>query len=158
MTDRLTATAVSDEILGEALKAIGQKERTVAEMERWLDERGVEAGDRERVLAYLTENLALDDARFAEAFTADKRRLSGWGNDRIEETLRKRGIDSSLIRKALAQPDEESEVDRAVRVLKERRVSLDDDRGRQKALGMLARRGYSAEEAYDAIRRLRPAV
>lgn len=145
-----------DELLAGALAAIGHKERTVAEMERWLDQREAGPEEKARVIGYLTENLALDDARFAEAFTADKRQLSGWGSERIEETLRGRGIEPGLIRRALEQEEEESEVDRAERVLRDRRLDLGDDRGRQRAMGVLARRGYSAEEAYAAIRRACP--
>ncbi len=39
------------------------------------------------------------------------------------------------------------------RLLRERRHDLGDDAGRRRALGMLARRGYEAEVAYEAIRR-----
>lgn len=145
-----------DEILAGALAAIGRKERTIAEMEQWLEEREVEPEEQARVIAYLIENLALDDARFAEAFAADKRELSGWGNDRIEETLRRRGVRSDLIGSALDRPGDGGEVDRAARVLAEKRVDLGDDRGRRRAMGMLARRGYSAEDAYAAIRRAGP--
>lgn len=147
---------MSDKILAGALAAIGRRERTVAEMERWLEQQDAGPDEKDRVIAYLTENLALDDARFAEVFTADKRELSGWGNDRIEETLRRRGIRPELIQSALEQAGEESEVDRAARVLGEREIDLGDDRGRRRAMGMLARRGYSAEDAYAAIRRAGP--
>ena len=54
--------------------------------------------------------------------------------------------------------DGEGEVERAARLLGEKGVDLSDDRGRSRALGMLARRGYGAEEAYAAIRRARPAA
>ena len=147
---------MSDELLAGALAAIGRRERTVAEMERWLEQREAGPDERARVIAYLTENLALDDARFAEAFSADKHQLSGWGNDRIEQALRRRGIRSDLIGSALEQPGDGTEVDRAARLLAEKRVELGDDRGRSRALGMLARRGYSAEDAYAAIRRAGP--
>ena len=149
---------MSDEILGGALAAIGRKERTVAEMRQWLADREVDPGECERVIGYLTENLALDDERFARAFTADKRELSGWGNERIERTLLGRGIPSHLVQSALEQEDGEGEVERGARLLGEKGVDLSDDRGRSRALGMLARRGYGAEEAYAAIRRARPAA
>ena len=66
--------------------------------------------------------------------------------------LLRRGVERRLVEEALSPDDGESEVDRAVRVLKERGADLGDDRGRQRALGLLARRGYDAEEAYAAIR------
>ena len=63
--------------------------------------------------------------------------------DLVDEALWPGGTDG---------PDAETEVERAVRVLNERGADLSDDRGRQRALGLLARRGYEAEEAYAAIR------
>ncbi len=146
---------MADELLAAALAAIGRKERTESEMRQWLAEREAGAEDCERVMEYLVENLALDDERFAIGYVEDKRRLSGWGNDRIESALYGRGIPAHLVSMALARGDEESEVDRATRVLLEKGSGLEDDRSRQRALGLLARRGFCAEDAYAAIRRAR---
>jgi regulatory protein len=148
---------MADELLAKALAAISRKDRTEAEMRAWLTEREAGPEETEEVIGYLIENLALDDRRFAFVYTSDKRQLAGWGRDRIRKTLLKRGIDRHLVEEALAQPgsdgeEAETEVDRAVRVLSEKGADLSDDRGRQRALGLLARRGYDAEEAYAAIR------
>lgn len=143
---------MADELLAKALAALGRKALTEAEMREWLANREVEEEEAERVISFLTENLALDDRAFAVAFASDKRELSGWGKDRIREVLLRRGVERRLVEEALSPDAGESEVDRAVRVLKERGADLGDDRGRQRALGLLARRGYDAEEAYAAIR------
>ena len=143
---------MADELLAKALAALGRKALTEAEMRERLAAREVEEGEAERVVSFLTENLAIDDRAFAVAFASDKRELSGWGKDRIREVLLRRGVERRLVEEALSPDDGESEVDRAVRVLKERGADLGDDRGRQRALGLLARRGYDAEEAYAAIR------
>jgi len=145
---------MADEILAKALGAIGRKERTVSEMTEWLRERDYEEEEVDRVVAFLIENEALDDQRFAIAFANDKRELSGWGSDRIEEVLRRRGLRGDQIRVALNQEVEVGEVDRAVGILLKKGAQVDDPRDRQKALGLLARRGYCAEDAYAAIRRL----
>ena len=149
---------MADKVLAKALGAIGRKERTVVEMRQWLADREVEEEEIDRVVNFLIENEALDDRKFAFAYVSDKRELSGWGRTRIRESLLKRGLKRDLIQEALDQvTDEEiSEVDRAARVLEERGADLSDDRGRSRALGLLARRGYSSEEAYAAIRRRSP--
>lgn len=144
---------MADEVLAAALSAIGRKERTEAEMRQWLAEREVASDQAERVMAYLIENLAVDDRRFALGYVEDKRRLSGWGSERIETALWKRGVPRDLIEIALGCDDGEGEVERATRVLLEKGSELGDDRGKQRALGLLARRGFSAEDAYAAIRR-----
>lgn len=145
---------MADELLAAALAAIGRKERTEYEMREWLAARDARPEESERVIAYLIENLALDDERFAIGYVEDKRRLSGWGNERIESSLYSRGVPPRLISAALAR-DDESEVERATRVLLERGSEFDDDRARQRALALLARRGFCAEDAYAAIRRAR---
>lgn len=143
---------MADELLAKALGALGRKALTEAEMREWLAVREVGEEEAERVISFLVENLALDDRAFATAFASDKRELSGWGKDRIREVLLRRGVERRLVEEALRPDEGESEVDRAVRVLKEKGAELGDDRGRQRALGLLARRGYDAEEAYAAIR------
>jgi regulatory protein len=144
---------VADEALAAALKAIGRKERTEAEMRTWLAARGFDEHEVDRVLDYLIENLAVNDERFAKEVTADKRLLAGWGRDRIEATLIRRGVDRETVSLALEAEEGESEVDRATRVLVERAADLDDAGARRRAMGLLARRGFSAEDAYAAIRR-----
>lgn len=144
---------MADEVLAAALTAIGRKERTEAEMRDWLSKREVESAEIERVLSYLIENLAIDDRRFAIGYAQDKRSLAGWGNSRIRSVLLDRGIPRDLIEMALERDGGESEVDRATQVLIKKGQDIDDDRGRQRALGLLARRGFSAEDAYAAIRR-----
>jgi len=144
---------MADKILAKALGAIGRKERSVAEMREWLEVREVASDEIDRVVNFLIENEALDDRKFAFAFASDKRELAGWGRTRIRETLRKRRIPRTYIEEALDRDDGETEVDRATRVLEERSADLSDDRGRGRALGLLSRRGYSAEDSYAAIRR-----
>jgi regulatory protein len=145
---------LADEALASALKAIGRKERTEAEMREWLAVRGHDSDEIDRVLDYLIENLAVNDERFATEYTADKRRLAGWGRDRIEATLLRRGIAPETVESALDAGDEgESEVDRATRVLVERGAAVEDPDDRRRAMGLLARRGFSAEDAYAAIRK-----
>lgn len=144
---------MADEILAKALGAIGRKERSVAEMREWLEVREIEPEEIDRVVNFLIENEALDDRKFAFAFASDKRELAGWGRTRIRETLRKRLIPRGYIEEALNHDDGDTEVDRATRVLEERDADLSDDRGRSRALGLLSRRGYSAEDSYAAIRR-----
>ncbi len=149
---------MAQEALALALRALGQKERSVAELGRWLHERGVAEDESADVLDHLIAIGTLDDARFAARFAADKRELSGWGRDRIQAALLKRGIARDEIQSALstAADEDEDELERARDLLRERGVDLGDDRGRRKALGLLARRGYDSELAYQAIASLQP--
>jgi len=138
-------------LLAGALAAISRKDRTEQEIREWLAEKGADSEATGAIIQYLTENLAVDDSRFAREYVYGKREGSGWGNDRIREALRERGISRQIVEEALSG-DELSQAERAADFLRVKGVVLDGDQDRQKALGMLARRGYSAEDAYAAIR------
>jgi len=106
------------------------------------------------VVARLSALELIDDERFATQYAEDKRRLSGWGSERIERSLIERGIPSQLA-SAAAGAGAEGEIARAEALVSERFADLDDERERQRALGLLARRGFSSDNAYEAIRRAR---
>jgi len=146
---------VSDEPLSLALKAFEQKERTVAEMGSWLRARGVGPEEVEDVVDRLICDGVLDDTRYAQRYTEDKRQLRRWGNGRIRAALLDRGISTEDAEEALIDADAEQEIERAVELLRERGAALADALECQRALGLLVRRGYDSEVAYEAIRRMR---
>jgi regulatory protein len=142
----------SSDSLALALTALSHKERSVAELGSWLGERGVAAEEAEEALAHLIEVGAVDDARFAARYAEDKRELSGWGSERIRAALLERGVGRADVEAAIGLDDEVTEVERAVALLRDRGTELGDERARSRALGLLARRGYGSEVAYEAIR------
>jgi len=142
----------SSDSLALALTALSHKERSVAELGRWLGERGVAAEEAEEALAHLIEVGAVDDARFAARYAEDKRELSGWGSERIRAALLERGVGRADVEAAIGLDDEVTEVERAVALVRDRGTELGDERARSRALGLLARRGYGSEVAYEAIR------
>jgi regulatory protein len=85
-------------------------------------------------------------------FTDDKRHLEQWGSDRIRRSLRERGLDPELIETALGEQAIESELGQALELLR-RRCSAPpaDRRERDRALGLLLRKGYEMELALDAL-------
>jgi regulatory protein len=134
-----------------ALKALGRKERSTAELAEWLRERGVEDEDVEAVVARLVEDGILDDARFALRYADDKRELAGWGAERIREALEARGIASTDVEAALAAESEGLQLRRAADLLARRERGLESEADRASAIGYLTRRGYSYEIAHEAI-------
>ena len=139
--------------LDRAYRALAQKERTVAEIRDLLATADLAEPAIDAVIEELVQTGALDDSEFARRYAEDKRALAGWGNERIREALRARGIERAEIEMALAA-DEGTEIERAMSLLEGRGYDLTLERDRARALGLLARRGYESEVAYDAIRRL----
>ena len=148
------AEAGLERALALAYRYLNSRERTQAEMRAHLERKGIDARDVERSIRVLVEQGYLDDARFAHLFVQDKRQLAEWGADRIRQVLRTRGVDSEFVEEALAEheQDSESEIERALAVLRRRFPSpAGDRRERERALGVLLRKGYDSEHALDAI-------
>ena len=137
-----------------ALKALSYKERTESELRGWLGERAVEEAEIEEVIVLLIEAGAIDDASFARRYAADKRELAGWGPDRISKALEGRGVAREHIEAALAGEDEDAQLERAVALLGDRGLRCGSEQERERALGLLVRRGYPLELAYEAVRRV----
>jgi regulatory protein len=133
---------------------LGFRDRTVLEVRRHLEAKRVEPGTIEQAVAELCELGYLDDARFAQRFTEDRRTLDHWGNERIERKLLATGVEAGLVAAALAAGDAaESQFDAALAILTRRfHTPPETDRDRDRALGFLVRKGYELETAYDAIR------
>jgi regulatory protein len=143
-----------DLALQRAYRYLGMRDRTVAEVRKHLVAKGVAEALAEEVVDELREQGYLDDARFAQRFTEDRRRLDSWGADRIEQRLLALGVPREMIGPAVAH-GAEAELDTAVALLRRRfPAPPESSRDRDRALGMLVRRGYDLELAYDAVRAL----
>ncbi|HEY2317718.1 MAG TPA: RecX family transcriptional regulator [Solirubrobacteraceae bacterium] len=166
-TDAPSRAATDAERLQKALDLayayLNPRDRTVDEVRRRLQRRGVSEELTGEAVRILGEQGFLDDARYARLFVADKRRLEQWGSERIRRSLLERGIDRSLAEAALAEADDdgsetrdadepETELERALAVLRHRFPDPPQDRrDRNRALGMLLRKGYETELALDAL-------
>lgn len=136
---------------------VNRRDRTVSEIRRHLERRGLAADVRDAAVRTLANQGLLDDRRFAALFVEDKRNLEQWGNDRIRRGLLARGVDAEQVEAALAAPPAGSEepvgeLDRALALLRQRFPHPPaDPRERQRAFGVLVRKGYDSEIALDAL-------
>ncbi|MEA2255704.1 MAG: regulatory protein [Solirubrobacteraceae bacterium] len=136
-----------------AYRYLGHRDRTVAEMRRHLEARGVEPATADEAVEDLGRQGYLDDARYAQRFAEDRRTVDAWGAERIERRLLALGVAPDLVAAALDERDGAEELEAAVAVLRRRFPSAPgDDRARDRALGVLVRKGYDLELAYDAVR------
>ena len=132
---------------------LGKRDRTEIELRRHLAARDIDESSIDGAIAALTRQGYLDDVRYARTFAEDRRALDDWGPERIERRLLALGVAPDLVAAALAHRDTAGELEAAVALLRRRlRAVPSNDRERERALGMLARKGYDLELAYDAVR------
>ena len=132
---------------------LSRRDRTVLEVRRHLESKRVEPATIEAALRELADQRYLDDLRYATVFAEDRRNLDGWGVERIERKLVAVGVPGEIVGEVLAERSQEEELDAAVGILQRKlREPPADERGREKALGLLVRRGYELDLAYSAVR------
>lgn len=148
----------SAKALGIAYAYLNKRDRTVAEVRARLERAELPAGDIEEAIAELVEFGYLDDARYAQVFVEDKRNLEQWGRERIERALRERGVERDVMVGVLERVDDADELERAVELLGRRFPGGPaEPRDRERAFGVLIRKGYGSEVAADAVRAWRAA-
>jgi regulatory protein len=136
-----------------AYRFLGHRDRTVAEVCERLSAEGVEPAVVDETVGELRHLGYLDDARYAQRFAEDRRTIDAWGAERIERRLLAVGVDPVLIAAALDERDTGEELEAALAVLRRRfERPPAHDRERDRALGLLVRKGYELELAYDAVR------
>lgn len=152
--------------LGIAYRYLSRRERTTDDVRRQLDRKGVESEVVDEAIEVIHAEGYLDDARFARLFVEDKRELEQWGSERIRQGLLARGLDREMIEVALGEgrasadhlalgegDQPQSELERALSLLSRRFPSPPQERReRDRALGVLIRKGYDPELALEALR------
>jgi regulatory protein len=137
-----------------AWAALDRRDHTVAEVRRVLERRRVDPETIATVLSELIEGGWLDDAAYAARFADDRRRLEGWGAERIARRLRALGVAPEHVDAAIEERSADEELEAALDLLRRRFPQPPSTpREAQRALGVLVRRGYELELAHDALRR-----
>lgn len=137
-----------------ALRHLSRRDRTEAELRRHLAAKDVGEPEADAAIVEIRRMGYLDDGRYARTFAEDRRNLDAWGAKRIERRLIELGVDREHVAAALAEHGGRDELEAALALL--RRRFGDDvpsgERERERALGVLVRKGYELELAYDAVR------
>lgn len=138
-----------------AYRYLGKRDRTEAEVRGHLAANEVgKASIDDAVDALVLQNY-VDDARYARVFAEDRRNLDAWGSERIERRLRTLGVDAEHIAAAVNDREASDELEAAIALLRRRFAGAPDNaRERERALGLLVRRGYDLDLAHDAVRAL----
>lgn len=138
-----------------ALRFLGYRARSAAEVHNHLISRGYSAAAASGTLEKLHSLSYLNDATFARDWAASKFKSRGYGPKRIEQELRSKGIREALIRDVLREtcdPGGEAEKARSLLRKKFESQNLADPKVIRRAVGFLRRRGYSSEVIFALLK------
>lgn len=132
-----------------ALRLLGYRERSTAEVRTRLTDAGHPSPVVEGVLVRFRELELLDDARFADMW-ARSRAAAGYGRRRVARELSQKGVDAETAQVALdAAFSPASQAERARAVLRGSRPSTRAERDR--LLRRLVARGFDVGTALEAL-------
>lgn len=137
---------------GLALRLLTRREHGAGELQRKLEQRGVERNEAREAIAEMAEQGWQSDERFAEQFAADHA-ARGDGPLKIRAALQARGVKEGAIVQAL----EALEVNWLAQARQVRRKRFGDDLpsaadAQAKQIRFLMTRGFSASVARTAVR------
>ena len=131
--------------------------RSRAHLTSVLARRNVPADISQAVLDRLTEVGLVDDVEYAAMWVRSRQRTKGLSRRALRDELLRNGIDREHVEEALAQIDDADEWATA-RALVERKAasvaSLEFPAQVRRLVSMLARKGYSAQVAFDVVKQV----
>ena len=157
---RATRKDYTEESLYEyAVGALGRKMRSVAEMKRLMRPKVMhqEDGDRlvEAVIERLKQQKYLNDARYAESYSNNRKENEKFGRLRVVTDLKARGVHGDVIDAAMQTTyGDTDEVELAKKFIQRKRIKTPDPADQKAAariFRMLLRAGFSSRSAYRVL-------
>jgi regulatory protein len=143
-----------------ALRFIGYRPRSIAEVRQNLRGKGVDDTIIEQVVNRLAELELLDDAAFARYWVEQRETFKPRSPLALRQELQQKGLDRQVIEEALAELDATAAARRAAEQQAGRWQHLDKESFYQKMGGFLQRRGFSysivrevTDEVWEGVKR-----
>ena len=154
--DTLAGAEEREAAMAAALRLIGQRARSVAELRTRLLRRDYPPAIVERVIARLKELRYLDDAAFAQRWIETRQRTSPRGAALLQRELRQHGIAGPVAEQAVASAagDAYAQAHRAAAPRLARLAHADFEAFARRLGGFLTRRGFPASVVYAVVRDL----
>lgn len=148
-------SAPAEEPLQRALRYLGYRPRSEAELRQHLRQRGYDAPAIDGCVQRLRQLNYLNDSNFARSWAASKVSARGYGPKRIGDELRAKGIAPAVIREVVAESfgaDEEKQNAKRLLARRYRDLDLKDPKQLRRAAAFLLRRGYSSKVIYEILK------
>lgn len=155
-----TSNKLAPESLYEyALRALGRRPHTSAELRAKLARRSTEEGAVEAVISRLRDNGYVDDELVAESHSEFRRDYALVGHKRVLHELRRRGVEASTAERVVEEVYEEADEMELARNFLRRKlgqdpasVKINGRRELNRLYGALARAGFESHVIADVLR------
>ena len=137
-----------------ALRYLGYRSRSEAEVRQYLRRRGHGPGTAQSVIEKLRSLRYLNEEAFARGWALTRAETRGYGPKRIEQELSSKGVGSTLIGKVLRETFEQvDEVEQARRLLTKNFKGGDftEPKTLRRAASFLQRRGYGSNVVFNLL-------
>lgn len=137
------------------LRQLTERPRSRAELAQALAAKGVSEPVAGALLDRFEDVGLIDDDSFARAWVESRQRTRGLAPRALALELKRKGIDPETVQEVVAEVDPDAMRDAAHRLVQKKLRSmghLDDTTRIRRLTGMLARKGYSAQVAFDVVR------
>jgi len=137
------------------LRRLTDQPRSRAELAESLAKKNVPDDIARRMLDRFEELGLVNDEEFARMWVQSRQRTRGLAPRVLSLELKRKGVDDDVIREVLADVDPESEREAAHQLVRKKLRSmagLDDTTRIRRLTGMLARKGYAPQVAFDVVR------
>ena len=141
-----------------ALRFLNFKLRTAKEVYEKLEKLEVPDGVINQVLQQLMDHGFVNDQFYAESYVRENFALKKKGPKAVAFELKKKGVNDSVIQKALAKFDEETQLDQAIEIAQkyvDRQGNAPVKTVKQKVYGFLMQRGYDLDIVQSVISELK---
>jgi regulatory protein len=138
----------------QALKLLSYRPRSIAEVRKRLEQRGIPESMLAEVVERLQRSGLLDDTRFARDWAENRSEFRPRSRRALTIEMRQRGVDDEAIAQAVAELDDDSLAYQAAMKYSRRLNGLEWQVFRQKLIGFLGRRGFSYTVAAPVVRRV----
>lgn len=137
------------------LRRLTDQPRSRSELAESLAKKNVPDDIAQRMLDRFEELGLVNDEEFARMWVQSRQRTRGLAPRVLAMELRRKGIDDDIVRDVLSDVDPESERAAAHQLVQKKLRSmagLDDTTRIRRLTGMLARKGYAPQVAFDVVR------
>lgn len=139
-----------EQALASLMRLCSRAEKSSGDALRLMSRWGVDPSKRQEVLRRLIKERFIDDERYAEAFVREKSRLDGWGEYKIKQGLRAKGIAADVIARHVGALSKDESADRLMQMMT-RRYRATKESDVYKLKGKLLRYGLSLGYEYDCV-------